>query len=93
MSNNNEEKIPLVIPQNIPIVYGNNFGLNVSGSDIAIIILLENMPLARFHMSFELAKGLQEALNEHIDIIEKALGNEIMSPQNVHKNLKQRIES
>lgn len=79
------EQIPL--QQGCPSLYFNGFSVALGVGDVIISLQQNGAPLMNLNASYTVAKTLAAALNDTIAILETRTGSNIMTTQDIAKNL------
>jgi len=74
--------------QQVPTIYFNGFSLQLSNSDISVMLIADGRPVCKLNMSFTTAKTLNENLSSLIQNLEKVTNHTIMLAGEVETGLK-----
>lgn len=77
---------------NVPVLYANSLAVGVSSTDVNVVLMLDNQPQFRVHMSFTTAKTLERHLADAFKKLESATGHEIMVASEVEKGLRKLLQ-
>lgn len=72
----------------VPGIYANGFGIIGSASDLTVVLMLNNNPVAALSLSHISAKSLRNDLSKAIDQFEKATKQEIKTIPETAEQLK-----
>lgn len=77
----------------VPHVYANGFQIGVSNADINIVLKLDGQPLQVLHVSYTLAKTLQQKVGDVVSRFEKAVNRSMLVTDEVNKAFRELQES
>jgi hypothetical protein len=70
-------------------MYANGFQIIMSNSDISILLIQNNVPVAVVNVSYTVAKTLSVKVAELIGKLEKRSKQSIMTTDEIHKHLQE----
>lgn len=72
----------------IPTIYANGFGIATSASDLSVVLMLNNNPVALLSLSLISAKTLSADLARAVEAFQKATKLEVKTIQEITQELK-----
>lgn len=86
------ETPPQQFSGNVATIYCNGSIVSVGVADMSALFLLDTLPVLKVNLSYTSAKNLLFALQQSVDLLEKATDHTIMRSEEVEKGLREAAE-
>jgi len=88
-----QDTLKIISLPELPKTYANGFQVVMSNSDVSLLLIQNNVPVAVVNMSYTVAKTLSKKVGELIEKLETRSGQPIMTTDDIHKYLKEELNA
>jgi hypothetical protein len=84
-----QDTLKVISLPEVPKMYANGFQIVMSNSDVSILLIQNNVPVAVVNVSYTIAKTLSEKVGELIGKLEARSKQPIMTTDDINKYLQE----